>query len=254
LSTSPNPASPSGAAPGGRAALVTGGAGGMGSALAGVLAEAGYSLTLAGRQPEKLEAAAARFAAAGYPVTTFAANLTEPGAVAALVDRHREAYGRLDVVVNNAGVGLASPVTEIADKAIARQFDVNLRSVIEMYREAVPLLRAAAAEHGNALVVNNASLTGLRPQPEISVYSALKSAVIAFTGAMNRELGVEGIKSTALCAGYVDTEMSEWIQERIPAAEMIRVADVAGAMRWLLSTSPHCVVPEIQLSRRGDEL
>jgi NAD(P)-dependent dehydrogenase (short-subunit alcohol dehydrogenase family) len=231
--------------------FITGASKGFGRIWAEAALARGDRVAATARDSSTLDALVESYGDAVLPLRL---DVDDKAADDAAIARAHEKFGRLDVVVNNAGVGFASPVAEIADKAIARQFDVNLRSVIEMYREAVPLLREAAAEHGNALVVNNASLTGLRPQPEISVYSALKSAVIAFTGAMNRELGAAGIKSTALCAGYVDTEMSEWIRERIPAAEMIRVSDIAGAMRWLLSTSPHCVVPEIQLSRRGDEL
>ena len=84
------------------------------------------------------------------------------------------------------------------------------------------MLRAAGAEHRNALVVNMASLAGKSPQPWLSVYAATKAAVIAYTQAMNKELNGDGIKSVAFCPGFVDTDMSEFIKDSVPADEMLR--------------------------------
>ena len=98
---------------------------------------------------------------------------------------------------------------------------MNLRSVVLFYRECAGLLRAAAAEHRNALVVNMASISGKAGQPWLSVYSATKAGVIGWTQAMNKELNAEGIKSTALCPGFVDTPMTEFVREHVPPEAMI---------------------------------
>ena len=135
---------------------------------------------------------------------------------------HRERFGRLDVLVNNAGVGIGAPVAEIETKRLDMQLDVNLRSIVLFYRECVELLRAAAAEHHNALVVNTASISGKAGEAWLSVYSATKAGVIGFTEAMNKELGREGIKSCALCPAFVDTPMTDFIKESVPAEDMIR--------------------------------
>ncbi len=119
------------------------------------------------------------------------------------------------MLVNNAGVGIGAPVAEIDTKKLDMQLGVNLRSIILFYRESVDLLRAAAEEHGNALVVNTASIAGKRGQPWLSVYSATKGAVVSFTQAMNKELSGEGIKSTALCPGFVDTPMTDFVKESV---------------------------------------
>ena len=96
------------------------------------------------------------------------------------------------------------------------------------YRECAGLLRTAAgAEHRNALVVNMASISGKAGQPWLSVYSATKAGVIGWTQAMNKELNGEGIKSRALCPGFVDTPMTEFVREHVPPEAMIRTADVA---------------------------
>ena len=114
--------------------------------------------------------------------------------------------------------------------------------------------RAAGSEHRNALVVNLSSISGKSGQAWLSVYSATKAAVIGWTEAMNKELNAEGIKSTALCPGFVDTPMTEFVREHVPPEEMIRTSDVAEAVRYLLKTSPKCVVPEIVFQRPGEAL
>ncbi|HWH96077.1 MAG TPA: SDR family oxidoreductase [Baekduia sp.] len=235
-----------------RAAIVTGASSGIGLAIADVLGQEGYGLTVAARRPEKLEAAAAGLRDKGYDVEAVAAQLAEEDGVKAVVAAHCERYGRLDVLVNNAGVGVGAAVADIDTKKLDIQLGVNVRSIILFYREAVDLLRAAAREHRSALVVNTASLAGKRGQPWLSVYSATKGAVINFTEAMHKELSAEGIKSTALCPGFVDTTMTDFLKESIPAADMITAGDIAEAVRLLLRLSPACIIPEIQFLRPED--
>jgi NAD(P)-dependent dehydrogenase (short-subunit alcohol dehydrogenase family) len=228
-----------------RAAIVTGSSSGIGLAIADVLGQEGYALTLAARRAEKLEQAAQGLADKGYTVEHVAGPLGDEDAVKAVVAAHRERYGRLDVLVNNAD-------SEIYTKKLDMQLSVNLRSLILFYRETVDLLRVAGAEHGSALVVNTASISGKRGQPWLSVYSATKGAVVNFTEAMHKELSGDGIKSTALCPGWVETPMTEFIQGQVPAEQMIRPGDIGEAVRLLLKVSPACIIPEIQFIRPGD--
>jgi NAD(P)-dependent dehydrogenase (short-subunit alcohol dehydrogenase family) len=86
------------------------------------------------------------------------------------------------------------------------------------------------------------------------VYSATKAAVIGWTQAMNQELSAEGIKSVALCPGFVDTAMTEFVRERVSRDQMIRPEDISESVRFLLRTSPHCLVPEIVFQRPGEAL
>ena len=234
-----------------RAAIVTGASRGIGYALAESLAAEGYGLTISARRPETLEAAADRLRESGREVEAVAANLADADAIAGIVARHRERFGRLDVLVNNAGVGVGAAAADHQAKHVDLQFGVNVRAIILMYREGIELLRAAGAEHGNALVVNVASLAGKSPQPWLSVYSATKAAVVAYTEAMNKELNADGVKSVALCPGFVDTDMSEFVKGSIPADEMLTTGDIAEALRFLLRLSPNCLVPEIVFERPG---
>jgi NAD(P)-dependent dehydrogenase (short-subunit alcohol dehydrogenase family) len=236
-----------------RAAIVTGASSGIGLAIAHMLGAEGHGLTVAARRPEKLTAAADELRAAGYEVEEVAANLTEEADIQRVVARHRDRFGRLDVLVNSAGVGIGAPVGEIQAKRVDMQLDVNLRALVLFYRECTAMLREAGAEHRSALVVNLSSISGKSGQPWLSVYSATKAAVIGFTQAMNKELNADGVKSVALAPGFVDTPMTDFVKESVPPEAMIQTSDVAAAVRFVLHTSPACVIPEI-VFQRPDEI
>jgi NAD(P)-dependent dehydrogenase (short-subunit alcohol dehydrogenase family) len=236
-----------------RAALITGGSSGIGLAIARALGEDGYGVTIAARRPEKLEAAADELRGAGLEVNSIAANMTDEEAVAGIVRSHKETYGRLDVLVNNAGVGIGEAMHDLTTKYVDMQLGVNLRAVIIGTRESLPLLREAGAEHRKALVVNTASIAGKSGQPWLSVYSATKAAVIGFSEATQKEVASDGIQVTALCPGFVDTPMTEYVRGQVKQEEMIRPEDIAESVRFLLRTSPGCLVPELVFTR-PDEL
>lgn len=235
-----------------RAALVTGGSRGIGLALAQALGEDGYGLTITARKPEPLERTAHELRDQGFEVEYLAGNMADEEAIREVVRLHRDRYGRLDVLVNNAGVGIGAPAGEHETKHVDLQLGVNLRSIILFYRECLEMLRAAGAEHRNALVVNLASIAGKSPQPWLSVYSATKAAVLAYTQAMNKELNGDGVKSVAFAPGFVETDMTDFVKDRVPPEEMIRPSDIAEALRFALRLSPAAVVPEIIFQRPGE--
>lgn len=237
-----------------RAAIVTGASSGIGLAIARMLGTEGYGLTVAARRPEKLEAAADALREEGFDVQHIAGNLGDEGTIRGVVSAHEERFGRCDVLVNNAGVGIGELVDQLTTKKVDIQLNTNLRSIFLCYREAMPMLRRAGEEHRNALVVNTSSISGIRGEGWLSVYSATKHGVVGFTQAMNKELSGAGIKNTALCPAFVDTPMTDFVKEHIPAETMITTEDVAGAVRWLLTTSPGCVIPEIRFEQPGGEL
>ena len=228
-----------------RAAIVTGASSGIGLAVARMLAEEGHAVTLVARRREKLDAAYEALRGDGQEVQRVAADVGNEDDVIRAVAAHREAYGRLDLLMNNAGVGIGAPIGELSTKRMDIQLDTNLRSIPLFYRECAAMLTAAGAEHGNALVVNTASIAGKHGQGWLSIYSATKFGVIGFTEAMNAELGDRGIKSTALCPGWVDTAMTDFIKQQVAPEAMIQTSDIVASVRMLLSLSPGCVVPEI---------
>ena len=150
--------------------------------------------------------------------------------------------------------GVGSTVGEIETKRLDMQLDINIRSIVLFYRECVSMLLEAGGQHKNALVVNTSSISGKRAEGWLAVYSATKHAVVGWTEAMNKEIGTQGVKSTALCPAFVDTPMTDFVKGQVAADEMIRPEDIAESVRYLLRTSPACVVPEIMFIRPGDSL
>jgi NAD(P)-dependent dehydrogenase (short-subunit alcohol dehydrogenase family) len=234
-----------------QAAIVTGGSSGIGFAIAEMLLDEGYGVTLAARRPEKLEDAVTKLGGEGREIAHVAGNMGSEEVIQEVVGTHRERFGRLDVLVNNAGFGFGAPVGEIPTKRLDMQLEVNLRAIILFYRECVDMLKQAAGERGSSLVVNTSSISGKFGEAWLSVYSATKAGVVGFTEAMNKEIGGDGVKSCALCPAFVDTPMTDFVKQSVAAEDMIRPADIAEAVRMLLRLSPACVIPEIIFQRPG---
>jgi NAD(P)-dependent dehydrogenase (short-subunit alcohol dehydrogenase family) len=236
-----------------RAALVTGGSSGIGLAIARALAEDGYGVTVSARRPDKLEQAVAELSDANLDVHQVVANMSDDDEIRVLAEAHRERFGRLDVLVNNAGIGIGGQIADAETKRLDLQLDVNLRGVYLMAREAIPMLREAGREHGKALLLNMSSIAGKYGQPWLAAYSATKAAVVGLSQAAQGELQEDGVQVTAFCPGFVDTPMTDW-NEAVPKEKMIRPEDLVEALRFLLRTSPNCLVPEVIFTRPGDRL
>jgi len=232
----------------GAAALVTGGSSGIGLGLAAMLIEEGAAVSIVGRNGERLAAAAMKLRSQGGTVLEIKADLSSDDGVLTAVERHREEYGRLDVLVNNAGVCLAAKAARQEVGAIDAVLDTDLRAVVLLYQAGLDLLLASAEERGVAHVLNLASLLGRHPAPWLAVYSATKAAVISFTQSMNRVFARKGILSTAVCPGFVDTPMSEDAKD-LAAEDMIPVDDITELTRAILRLSPRSYVPELLLAR-----
>jgi NAD(P)-dependent dehydrogenase (short-subunit alcohol dehydrogenase family) len=222
-----------------RAALVTGGSSGIGLAIARMLHDEGYALTLASRRPEKVQAAAEELGAAAVAV-----DVGDAEACARLVAEHRERHGRLDVLVNSAGIGIAGVVESLPPKHFDLQVGVNLRGLFLVTQAAIPLLRES-----RGWIVNLASIAGTLPTPGLATYGATKAAVISLTRSLNEELDADGIRAVAICPGFVDTPMAEW--SGIAPGEMIRPEDCAEVVRMVLRLSPHARVPQVVIERAG---
>ena len=233
-----------------KAALITGGSSGIGLAVARALGEDGYGVTIAARRPDKLERAAAELREAGIDVLHLAANVVEEDDIRRMVEAHRERFGRLDLLMNNAGLGIGGLIEAAETKKLDMQLDVNLRAVYLTTRDAIPLLKETAARNGGAMIVNTASIAGKQPQGWLAAYSATKAAVIALTEATGKELAHDGVRCTAICPAFVDTPMTDWARSQgVPGEEMIRPEDIAEIVRCLLRLSPAAIVPEVMIVR-----
>jgi NAD(P)-dependent dehydrogenase (short-subunit alcohol dehydrogenase family) len=222
-----------------KAALVTGGSSGIGLAIARLLRDEGYGLTLASRRRERIEAAAEELGAHAV-----AADVSSEEDCVRLVGEHRDRFGRLDVLVNSAGIGIGGNVENLRTKHFDLQIAVNLRGLFLITHECIPLLRES-----RGWIVNLASIAGTAPTPGLAAYGASKAAVIALTRSLNGELEGDGIRAVALCPGFVDTPMAEW--SGIPPEEMITPEDCAEVVRMCLRLSPHARVPQVVVERVG---
>jgi NAD(P)-dependent dehydrogenase (short-subunit alcohol dehydrogenase family) len=205
-----------------------------------MLADEGFELTLASRTSEKVEAAAGELDALAV-----AADVSREEDIRRLVDEHRERHGRLDVLVNSAGIGIGGKIDDLPAKHVDLQLDVNLRGLMLVTAAALPLLRES-----RGLIVNLASIAGTIPAATLPVYAASKAAVISFTRSLNEAEEEHGVRATAVSPGFVDTPMAEW--SGLSSDEMIQPEDCAEVVRTLLRLSPRARVPHVVIERLGE--
>src|SRR3954463_11927770 len=220
-------------------ALVTGGSSGIGFAIARMLRDEGYDVTVASRTRERIEAAAADLGALAGT-----ANVGSEEDCGRAVAEHRERFGGMDVLVNSAGLGIGGTVESLQAKHIDLQLNINLRGLLLVSREAIPLLRES-----RGWIVNLASIAGTTPTPGLTVYGATKAAVIALTRSQNAELDDAGVRAVAICPGFVDTPMAEWAG--LQSDEMIQPEDCAEIVRMCLRLSPRARIPQVVVERVG---
>jgi 2-keto-3-deoxy-L-fuconate dehydrogenase len=227
----------------GLAALVTGGASGIGLATARLLAARGARVAMLDRD-EGIKAAGET--TDFYPVI---ADVTDDAAVRAAVADAGRALGRLDIVVNNAGIGAAGTVEDNDDAEWHRVLDVNVLGIVRTTRAALPLLRQAARERGQAAIVNTCSIAAIAGLPQRALYSATKGAVYSLTLAMAADHVAEGIRVNCVTPGTADTP---WVgrllavaedpeaeraalEARQPMGRLVTADEVAAAIQYLAS-------------------
>jgi NAD(P)-dependent dehydrogenase (short-subunit alcohol dehydrogenase family) len=185
-----------------RIAIITGAASGIGRALAGALAARGDTVVLADVDGDGAERAARELARQGPGTATAAAvDVRDASAVQALVDVTRDRHGRLDVMVNNAGIGVGGEARELLLAHWDRVIDVNLRGVVHGVHAAYPVM----IEQGSGHIVNTASLAGLVPSPLLTPYAMTKHAVVGLSLSLRAEAAAYGVRVTVVCPGVVDT-------------------------------------------------
>jgi NAD(P)-dependent dehydrogenase (short-subunit alcohol dehydrogenase family) len=244
-------ASPSISATGleGRVALVTGASRGIGRAVALALASAGADVALAARGADQLEAVAQEVTALGGRALALTCDVTDADQVERLLGSVEREFGRLDVLVNNAGgAHTVRPLEDVDGRAFERGIALNLTAVQNTMRAAARLLRLRS---DGAAVVNIVSIAAARGIEGMSYYSAAKAAVVGLTRAAAREWGPHGIRVNCLGPGWIETELSRPLREdedffarsidAIPLRRWGRPEEVASAALFLASDASRYV-------------
>ena len=222
----------------GKSAIVTGGGSGIGKAIAAAFVTEGARVVICGRDPGKLERTAKEIGPDCRPVR---ANVAHPREVQNLVNATISQFGRLDIVVNNAGILLAGTAESHSEEEWQQTFDVNVRGIWQLSRAALAYLRAA----GGGSIINIGSVLSLVGARNRVAYSASKGAVLAMTRAMALDHAAEKIRVNCICPGIVETEMvanfnmtETAYQQRLamhPAGRFGKPEDVAGLTVFLAS-------------------
>jgi 3-oxoacyl-[acyl-carrier protein] reductase len=237
-------------------ALVTGASRGIGRAIAQQMVDDGFDLTVSARKPDTLELAAGELRSRGCRVLAVPADLASESDVDTIAARHLEHFDHLDLLVLCAGLGIAGELSSYPLRKFDTQFTVNVRSHLQLIQLLLPTLRATAtleAEVGTKIVAIT-SITGMVAEPDLAVYGASKAALIALCESINVAESKSGVTATSIAPGYVDTDMSEWVQDRIDPSTMIRAHDIAVLTSALARLSRYAAVPNIAVTRPGDQL
>lgn len=237
-------------------ALVTGASRGIGNLIARALAQAGYDLTVVARSADAVEALAGELADAnGAQVLPVSANLGVEDEVRGLARAHAEAHGRADLLVLNAGMGAIGPYADYPLSRLDRMYAVNFRSAYVLGQELMELLRAAGrAQERGGKIIAIASTTGLVGEPLNSAYGATKAALISWCETLTTEEFVNGVTATAICPGYVATDMTKHLDGEVPWEKMLPPGDVAQMVVALAALSKHTAIPRVAMTRPGRHL
>lgn len=223
-----------------KVALVTGGAQGIGYAIAERLAQAGASVVIADLHADAAEKAAASLRAQGNKSSAVRADVTQREDVEAMVAQTLERFGHLDILINNAGMtGRAAPLWELTDEDWTRVLTLNLTGVFTCCRAVMGPMR----EQRSGSIVNIASISGKEGNPNMIPYSVSKAGVIALTKALAKEVITEGIRVNCVAPGVIETpllaqltpEAVEYMKSRVPLGRMGRPEEVAAVVHFLAS-------------------
>jgi NADP-dependent 3-hydroxy acid dehydrogenase YdfG len=243
----------------GKVALVTGASSGIGEATGKALAREGAKVALAARRLDRLEVLARQIEETQKrAVAAFRTDLAQEREARSLVDSVVARFGRLDIVVNSAGVMLLAPLAEATAAEWRRMIELNLVGLMHVTQASVAAMRSRGGGH----IVNIASLAGRIANPNASAYAATKFAVVGFTESVRREVYRDNIRVTVIEPGVVATELGEHIDneamrkglaERTAAMDPLQAEDIAAAVVYAVTQPARVNVNEILLRPTGQE-
>lgn len=229
----------------GKVAIVTGGSRGIGRAIAIALAGEGTTLVLAARSQDTLSEAADLVRRAGGRAETVVTELADEESIRNLVRVTAEQFGRLDILINNAGITHSAKFDQTRTEDLDRCWAINARAPFILCREALPLLRQAEA----GFIINISSVVGVKGYPLQSAYTASKHALRGMTMSLAEELRGTNIRVHVVCPGAVDTGMVGNVRPDINPADLIGPGEVAELVLYLVTRRGNAVVDELHIRR-----
>lgn len=230
----------------GRVALVTGASSGLGRGFALALAAAGAKVFLVARREDALHEVVEEIAKTGGEAAYHVADVRVTPSLYDSIDVLLSRFKRLDVLVNNAGVGYRAPLLELKRAEIAEMLETDLHAPIYLCQAALPaLLKSAPAD-----IVNVSSIAGLEGFAEGTGYCAAKSGLVGFTRALAQELKPANVRVTAICPGSIDTPFFESFRPTTPPEQRLAVEDAVRALLYVLTSPPNVLHGEIVLRPR----
>ena len=237
----------------GKVAVVTGASAGIGAACARALAGAGAHLVLTARRQDRLEALAAEVRELGAKAHIVAGDAREEHTARRTIAAAVESAGRIDILINNAGIGIYKDLVETSGEEYDELMDSNVRSTFLFTRHAVPVM----LEQGEGTILMLSSMAGIYGFAGEAVYCATKFAQVGFAQALDKELRTRGIKVGVICPGGVKTEFAIGrgrTQEGVAQSAMLEAKDVAAAVLLACTQSPGSRIIEIQLRTMAEPL
>jgi len=238
----------------GKVAIVTGAGRGIGHSISLTLARNGARVSLVARTDTELSAVRAEIEALSGSAVALPADVASEAEVVEVVRRTFELFGRLDIVVNNAGVGIFGPLAETTAEQWDRQMAVNARGPFLICREAIPLLQ----QQDQSFIVNIASVVGVKGYTNQAAYSASKHALVGMSQALAKEVQNDGIRVHVLCPGGVDTQMvtqarpdldRSVLMQPQEIADIVLFQEIADIVLFLVTRRGNAVIDELRIRR-----
>jgi 3-oxoacyl-[acyl-carrier protein] reductase len=229
----------------GKVVIVTGASRGIGRAISIALAAEGATVVLAARSLERLRATAEKVRGKGAKAEIVVTELTEESSIKNLVKVTREKFGRLDVLVNNAGVTHSAKLEETSTEDWQRCLWVNARAPFILCREALPMLRKSPS----ACIINIASVVGVKGYPLQSAYTSSKHALRGMTISLAEELRNSSIRVHLVCPGGVDTDLVRNVRPDIKKQDLIGPDEIAELVLYLVTHRGNGVIDELHVRR-----
>lgn len=231
----------------GRVALVTGAGRGIGRSIALLLGREGATVFLCARSEDELSDVSSEICRDGGNAEAFACDVSVEAEIVNLFDRVMAGPGRLDVLVNNAGMGIYGSVADFPAEDLDRVLAVNLRGTFLCCREAMKVMMPARSGY----IINISSVVGFKGYPNQAAYTAAKHGIMGLTKSLAVEAGEYGIRISAVLPGGVDTRMVRDARPDLDCSDLLQPEDVAGAVEYLLSLSDTAAVDQIYVRRRN---